>query len=296
MSERPPTGSVAEVAPGVIRIVAPNPSAMTATGTCTYVVGDGAGRCVVDPGPDDPAHRAAIEAALLGGVAEAVLVTHPHLDHSAGAPPLAATLGAPIWAFGPPERGRSAAMAALPHPGGGEGVDQAFRPDRNLDDDAVVEGRGWSLAAVWTPGHMASHLSFHWTERGLLFTGDVLMGWASTLISPPDGDVTQFLASLDRIEALGADRLLPGHGAPIDDPTGRCRAMRRHREDREAAILRALDGAATIPALVAAVYADTAPAMHAMAARNVLAHLVRLVELGAVQADRLAPDGRFTRA
>ena len=295
MSEMPPTGDVAAPLPGVVRVVAPNPSAMTATGTATYVVGDGPGRAVIDPGPDDPAHRAAVLRACGPARVEAILVTHPHLDHSAGAPGLARATGAPVLAFGPPEAGRSEAMRALAHPGGGEGVDADFRPDRALADGEVVSGDGWSLQAVWTPGHMASHLAFLRPDRAAAFSGDVVMGWASTLISPPDGDVTQFMASLERIAGLGARVLLPGHGGAVDDPAGRCAAMRDHRVRREAAILAALDDAPTIPALVAAVYADTPPTLHAMAARNVLAHLVRLVALGQVGADRVAVDGRFAR-
>ena len=292
----PASGSATTPCPGVVRVIAPNPSPMTATGTASYVLGTGAGRAVIDPGPDDASHRAAILAACDGHPVEAILVTHPHLDHSAGAPALRAATGAPVLAFGAFDAGRSDRMRSLADLGGGEGIDRGFAPDRQLADGEAVEGRGWALRAVWTPGHMASHLAFHAPEAKAAFTGDVLMGWASTLISPPDGDVTQFLASLDRIEALGAARLLPGHGGMIADPAGRCAQMRMHRLGREAAILAALDAPRTIPEIVAAVYVDTPAPLRPMAERNVLAHLVHLVETGAVAASTLAPDGVFRRA
>lgn len=164
-------------------------------------------------------------------------------------------------------------------------MDAGFAPDATLADGDELAGDGWTLRALHTPGHMASHLCFHWVEADATFTGDTVMGWASTLISPPDGDVGQFLASLDCLEALGATTFHPGHGASVEAPAARCRALRDHRHAREAAILAALDGTDTIPALVGAVYADTPPGLREAAARNVLAHLVHLWERGTVEAD-----------
>ena len=292
--EMPPTGSIDPVADGVIRVVAPNPSPMTASGTATYVVGAGADRAVIDPGPDAPEHRDAILSAAEGAAIRAILVTHPHLDHTAGTAALVAATDAPVHAFGRFDAGRSAAMTDLPDLGGGEGADRGFVPDEVLADGDVVAGDGWALRALHTPGHMGPHLSFHWPDRGLAFTGDVAMGWASTLISPPDGDVTAFLSSLDRLRALDARLLLPGHGPAITAPTGRLDALRDHRIAREAAIRRALtpDGV-TIPELVASVYDDVPDALRPMAARNVLAHLIRLVERGEAATDRIAPGGIF---
>ena len=277
-------------------MVAPNPSPMTLNGTNGYVLGR-RDVAVIDPGPDDPGHRAALEAAVAGRPVRAVIVTHPHLDHSPGAAPLAARLGAPVLAFGRAEAGRSATMRALEGAvGGGEGVDRGFAPDRTLADGDAVTGDGWSLEALHTPGHMASHLSLHWRERGETFTGDTVMGWASTLISPPDGDLGQFMASLVRLARLGARRFHPGHGDPVEDPGGRCRALRDHRLAREAAILAALDAPRRIPELVATIYADTPPALHGAAARNVLAHLVHLSETGRVRADPAPhPDATWHR-
>lgn len=293
----PPSGSVETVAADVVRIVAPNPSPMTASGTCTYVVGRDADAAVIDTGPADDGHAERIRAALAGRTLCAVLVSHPHLDHSAGAHAFAGG-AAPVMAFGGVAAGRSAMMRRLAERddlGGGEGTDGGFAPDVVVADGAVVAGDGWRLVALHTPGHMGPHLSFHWPDRRLCFTGDVAMGWSSTLISPPDGDVTQFFQSLDRLRSLSAAALLPGHGPVVTNPAERLAALRDHRLAREAAILDALGYADRIATLLPRVYADTPPAMHAMAARNLFAHLLRLVETGAATADRLAPDGRFRR-
>ena len=188
-------------------------------------------------------------------------------------------------------------MAAFADLGGGEGVDHAFRPDRALVDGEAVTGDGWSLRAHWTPGHMGNHLSLEWIETGTVLTGDVVMGWASTMISPPDGDLGQFSASLDRLEGLGARRFLPGHGAAIEDPTERCRALRAHRQARGTEILAALDRPVRIADLVRRIYADTPPALHGAAARNVLAHLLHMAAHHLVQADPApGPDALWSTA
>jgi glyoxylase-like metal-dependent hydrolase (beta-lactamase superfamily II) len=270
---------------GLQRVVAPNPSPMTLDGTNSYVLGH-RDVAVIDPGPAIAAHLDALEAAVAGRPVRAVIVTHAHLDHSPAAHVLAARLGAPVLAFGRAEDGRSPTMQALAGSvEGGEGVDGAFAPDRRLDDGDVVAGEGWTLRALHTPGHMACHLSLHWLERSETFTGDTVMGWASTLISPPDGDLGQFMASLGRLEALDARRFHAGHGAPIAEPAARCRALRLHRLGREAAICAALHGPRRIPELVAEIYADTPPALLGAAARNVLAHLIHLAETGRAVAD-----------
>ena len=278
---------------GVLRVLAPNPSPMTHLGTCSYVLGAGAGRAVVDPGPAHAGHLDALVAACAGARVEAILVTHAHLDHSPGAAVLAARTGAPVWGW-PAARGRTATMRALSGLGGGEGVDAGFAPDRQPEDGARIAGRGWAVEALWTPGHMASHLCYA-TEAGDVLSGDVAMGWASTMISPPDGDVGQFLETMVRLMDRGG-RLLPGHGDPVADGAARCRALRDHRLAREAAILAALAATDRIEGVVAAVYAGVPPALRPAAARNVLAHLIRLAETGAVVADALTPEGRFRPA
>lgn len=268
---------------------------MTQAGTNSFVLGTDE-VAVIDPGPESPAHCAALLEAIAGRPLRAILVTHSHLDHSPGAAALARATGAPVMAFGPSDAGRTPIMAELADIGGGEGVDRAFVPDVTLTDGATVAGDGWTLRAHWTPGHMANHLSFEWVERGAVFTGDTVMGWASTMISPPDGDLSQFMASMDRLEALDAQVFHAGHGAPIASPAARCRDLRAHRLARTEAFLAALPDHPTIPALVAHVYADTPPALHGAAARNVLAHLLHLIEAGQVAAEPGAALGtRYTR-
>lgn len=285
-----PYGTPEPVESGVRRILAPNPSPMTYHGTWSYVLGDGRVGAIVDPGPVIPEHLETLLSAC--GTVEAILVTHAHLDHSPGAAWLAERTGAPIygWRY---DTGRSEVMQRLAHLGGGEGVDTAFAPDIAPTDGQVITGTGWEVETLWTPGHMASHLSFA-LPSGSILSGDVVMGWASTMISPPDGDVTQFLGTMTRLADLGG-RFLPGHGAVIEDGRGRCAELRAHRLTRETAILEAVGDATTIPDIVATVYADTPAALHGAAARNVLAHLVRLVETDQVACDALSPDGTYCR-
>ncbi|MCB2137247.1 MAG: MBL fold metallo-hydrolase, partial [Rhodobacteraceae bacterium] len=192
-------GRAVTLAPGLRRVLAPNPSPMTFRGTNTYILGEDA-VAVIDPGPESEAHLAALLAAIGdAGRISHILVTHAHLDHSPLARRLARLSGAPVLAFGAAEDGRSARMAALAasgHAGGGEGVDTAFRPDCRLSDGDRIEGAGWVLEAIHTPGHFAGHLSFLWGDR--VFSGDHVMGWASSLVSPPDGDMGAYMRSLDR--------------------------------------------------------------------------------------------------
>lgn len=285
-----------ELEPGLLRVVAPNPSPMTAAGTNSYVVGTDV-VAVIDPGPDDPAHGAALEAAVAGRETAAVLVTHAHLDHSAGARRMADALSAPVLGFGPPETGRSPVMQRLAADGlggGGEGVHAGFRPDRLLLDGDVLQVGDERLGVLWTPGHFAGHLCFAW--RGAVFTGDHVMAWASCLISPPDGDLRQYIRSCERLAAR-ADRVYyPGHGPAVTDPAGRLHWLIAHRREREAQVLAALSEVpAAIPALTRRIYADVPPALHWAAARNLLAHLVDLYERGLVAADPALSDAATFR-
>ena len=294
----PRYGQPEEVESGATRVLCPNPSPMTEAGTNAYVLHDAGAALIVDPGPADPGHLDALRTAARGFDVAAVLVTHAHRDHSPGARPLADALGVPVLAFGPPEAGRTEAMRGWAARGleGGEGVEVGFRPDHALADGASVPFGGTALRAIWTPGHMASHLSFAWPDRGLTLTGDTVMGWASTMISPPDGDVGQFLGSMERLAGLGRRIALPGHGAPVADLAARCHALRDHRLDREAALLAALRRPATIATLTAELYADTPPALHPAAARNVLAHLLHLHARERVSASPvLDTDARWHR-
>jgi hydroxyacylglutathione hydrolase len=293
--DRPDPGRPVELEPGLRLILAPNPSPMTHWGTNTYLVGHGP-VAVVDPGPDDPVHLAALRNALAGAPVAAILVTHAHRDHSPLAPRLAVETGAPVLAFGPPEAGRSTLMAALAAEGdlgGGEGVDTGFRPDATLADGDRVDVGDLVLHVLHTPGHFAGHLAFALGDAVL--TGDHVMDWASTLVSPPDGDVARFLETSARLRAR-ADRIFyPGHGAPVRDPAGRLDWLMAHRRAREAAILGALaDGPALLPEITSRVYRDVPPAMLPAAARNVLAHLVDLTAWGVVKADpALSSSARF---
>lgn len=282
--------------PGVERLTAPNPSPMTFEGTNTYVLGQGV-RVVIDPGPEDDSHLRAILDACPDGVSH-ILVTHAHRDHSPLAAPLSRASGAPVLAFGGARAGRSAVMARLAESGlagGGEGVDHGFAPDRTLADGETVAGDGLEITAHWTPGHMANHLCFSWGAR--LFTGDHVMGWSSSLVSPPDGDLAQFLDSCRKLQGLDAARFFPGHGDPVEDPAARLDWLIAHRQAREVQILATLAaGDATLDSLTGRVYDDLAPALYPMAARNLFAHLVDLTQRGAVEAmPELALTATFRR-
>ena len=286
--------------PGLRRITAPNPSPMTFTGTRTYLLGEGE-VVVIDPGPALPAHQAAILAALAPGERIArILVTHSHLDHAPLAGPLSRATGAPVLAAGPSDWGRSEVMARLADAGGiggGEGVDPDFVPDEAIREGDVIAGDWGEIAVLETPGHMANHLGFAW--NGALFTGDTVMGWSTSLVSPPDGDMTAFLATLDRLAGRGDRIYHPGHGDAVDDPQARVRALIAHRKGREAQILAALEsfGPASAASLAARIYTDTAPALLPAAERNVLAHLIDLVTRSRITCDGpIAATSRFAPA
>ncbi|WP_224814519.1 MBL fold metallo-hydrolase [Hasllibacter sp. MH4015] len=282
---------------GVRRITAPNPSPMTFTGTQTYLIGEGE-VVVIDPGPAMEAHLRAILGALEPGERVAqILVTHSHLDHSPLARPLAEATGAPVLAAGPSDWGRSAVMRALADAGGlggGEGVDESFAPDTQIKEGDNVEGAWGRIDVLATPGHMANHLSFAW--NGTLFSGDLVMGWSTSLVSPPDGDMTAFLASTTRLAARDDRVYYPGHGEPIPDPQDRANALIAHRKKREAQIMAALEdlGPSTASELARAIYTDVAPALLRAAERNVLAHLIDLTEKSATLPEsEIAANARF---
>lgn len=295
MQDRPEPGIVTELEPGIRRVLAPNPSPMTHWGTNTYLVGT-ATLAVLDPGPLDAGHLSALQAAIGASRVSYILVTHAHRDHSPLASPLQAATGAPVLGFGPPEAGRSPVMAKLAQAGlvgGGEGVDAEFLPDDTVADGDQITGPDWTLETLHTPGHFAGHLSFALGDA--LFTGDHVMGWASTLISPPDGDLTAFMASCERLLARSDRIYYPGHGAPIATPRARTEWLVAHRQGREAQILDALTaGPADAATLAGQIYTDTPPALMPAAARNVLAHLVDLETRNRVHATpTLAADGVF---
>jgi glyoxylase-like metal-dependent hydrolase (beta-lactamase superfamily II) len=292
----PPFGVARTLAPDLRRILAPNPSAMTFRGTYTYLLGQ-SDLAVIDPGPLDPSHLEAILTAC--GPHQRIshiFVTHSHLDHSPLARPLSEATGAKVLAFGTHYDGRSATMqrlAAAGLAGGGEGIDPDFTPDHRLADGEEVTGTGWRLKAIWTPGHIANHLCFAWDDA--VFSGDHVMGWSSSLVSPPDGDLTAFMASCRRLQQHPARVFYPGHGAPVDLPAERLSALLAHRQTRETQILGALQRKpSTVPELVTDLYASTPRALHYAAGRNVFAHLIDLYDRQMVTPiPRLADTAKF---
>lgn len=283
-------GMAETVAPGIRRLTCENPSPYTFTGTQSYLLGDSE-VAVIDPGPDDPAHMAALMKAIGSARVSHIFVTHSHRDHSPGARVIAAETGAEVYAFGPHGAGISETMMALiasgADLGGGEGADAAFAPNHHLEDGDQIEGRDWALTALHTPGHLSNHLSFALEGTGVVFTGDTVMGFATTLVSPPDGDMAAFMASLRILQARENDTLyLPGHGHPIENPAHMVAHQIGHREQRFAQILEFLGEApARAGDLARAIYTEVDPKLLPAAERNVLASLIGLSDEGRVIAE-----------
>ncbi|KIN72638.1 MBL fold metallo-hydrolase [Sulfitobacter guttiformis] len=283
----PPIGVAQVLENGLRRIVAPNPSPMTYRGTNTYVLGHTA-LAVIDPGPKDAAHLDAILAAVAPDQhISHIIVTHTHLDHSPLARDLSLRTDAPVLAFGGAQAGRSAVMqhlAAAGSVGGGEGVDLGFSPDKIVSDGETISGDNWQLEVIHTPGHIGNHISLAWGDT--CFTADHVMGWASSLVSPPDGDLTDFMRSCARLAARQWRVFYPGHGAQIDDPAARLDWLVAHRRSRETGIVQALENGPTDAATIAALlYTDTPAALLGAATRNVLAQLIDLNVRGIVTHD-----------
>lgn len=276
-------GQVEEVAPGVRRVLAGNPGPFTFTGTVSYIVGRGK-VAIVDPGPDDEAHARALLDAVHGETVTHILVTHTHRDHSPNTPRLKAATGATVLAEGP-HRASRPAFAGEP-PTTESGGDTAFVPDVTLEDGEVVEGDGFALEALATPGHAANHMGFALRGRGMVFIGDHVMGWSTTVVAPPDGSMADYMASLDKLARRPETLYLPGHGPQIRDASRFVRASIAHRKAREASILHRLaKGEADIPTLVRAIYIGLDPRLLHAASSSVLAHLEDLCARGVVATD-----------
>lgn len=281
----PIPGHPEQLEPGVRRLLAPNPSPMTYRGTNTYLVGTRQ-LAVIDPGPDMPMHLEAILAAVLPGQAIShIVVTHSHMDHSPLARALSERCGAPVYAFGGASSGRSRVMQALVDAGmrsGGEGIDTNFSPDIILADGEILSADGWQLEVIHTPGHLGNHIALGLGDA--CFTADHVMGWASSLVSPPDGDLTDFMASCSRLQDHNWRVFYPGHGAEVSEPKARLDWLISHRNTREAEILACLKKAPSSPGdLARAIYKETPPALLPAAERNVFAHLVDLIGRAKVQ-------------
>lgn len=286
-----------QLEPDLGLVLAPNPSPMTGLGTNTYLLGRDS-LAVIDPGPASDAHLAALIAAIDGRTVSHIIVTHSHLDHSPLARPLADHTGAPVLAFGDTYAGRSDVMTALADSGmagGGEGLDHNFAPDVLVKDGDTIKGQGWNLSVIHTPGHLGNHIALGWNDA--IFVGDLVMGWSTSLVSPPDGDMTDFLASCARLRDVPARVHYSGHGAPITSPHARLTELINHRESRTAQILAILqDGPQDVAQIVQAIYVDLHPRLHIIAGRNVFAHLVDLYVENIVRTDgALHPEAIFSR-
>jgi len=259
------------------RVIAHNPGPFTYTGTGTYIVGQRQ-VAVIDPGPRDPAHLEAILAAVEGEQVTHILVTHHHLDHSPLAMRLKARTGAVIYGCKAPPPSGPHAQVQLE-----AGADGAFAPDVEVRDGEVIAGAGWTLEAISTPGHTSNHLCYALKEENALFSGDHIMGWSTTVITPPDGDMTAYMQSLERIRERHFAAIWPTHGPPIREVDAFLDAYIAHRRSREAQILEGLaQGPARIGELVPRLYADVDPRLHPAAGWSMLAHMIDLVRRGRV--------------
>jgi glyoxylase-like metal-dependent hydrolase (beta-lactamase superfamily II) len=283
LSFQPAHGRAVPVARDVVRVTANNPSPFTFHGTNSYVVGRSS-VAVIDPGPEDEAHLQALLSAIGGRDVSHIFVSHTHRDHSPLARRLQEETGAITVAEGPHRPARplfSGELNAL-----AESADTAFVPDLTIGDGETIEGDGWTVRAVATPGHTANHTAFALEKTGVLFSADLVMAWATTIVAPPDGSMTDFMASIEKLLSRDDQLMLPGHGGPVRQPRPFLRGLRTHRRMRERAVLERIKaGDRLIPDMVRAIYTRTDPRLHGAAALSVLAHLEDLVERGQVQTE-----------
>ncbi len=277
-------GEAAQVSPRIRRVIAENPGPFTYLGTGVYIVGKGK-VAVIDPGPVIDAHFEALKRALDGEQVTHVFTTHTHMDHSPLAHPLAKWAGCRV--YGRPDPNVAHAEVTME-----EGGESGFKPDVFVNDGDTFSGPDWTLEAIATPGHMSNHVCFALKEENALFSGDHIMGWSTTVISPPDGNMRDYFASLDKIRQRGFSTLWPTHGPPITDVTTFIDAYATHRRAREASIVARMQAGDTlIPEMVKVIYKDVDKRLHVPAAHSVLAHMIQLVEEG-----RAIADGPLTLA
>lgn len=268
-------GTSDQLSPLIRRVVAHNPSAFTYLGTGTYIIGRG-NVAVIDPGPLLDEHVDAIMAAIPGETVSHILITHTHADHSPAAKPLKALTGAKTYAAGPHG-------GPLPDGPVEEDADRSFMPDVTVAHGDIIQGDDWSMECVFTPGHTSNHMCFALREEKVLFTGDHVMGWSTSVVSPPDGDMASYMASLRLLLERDDETYWPTHGPAITDPKPFVRAFIAHREDREATIIAQIKaGHATIPEMVPIIYAAVDKRLYPAAARSVFAHMLNLIDQGRV--------------
>jgi glyoxylase-like metal-dependent hydrolase (beta-lactamase superfamily II) len=287
-----PYETLVSVAPRIRRLLARNPSPFTFKGTGVTVLGTKQ-VAVIDPGPGDTAHLAALREALKHETVTHILITHTHRDHSPAARALKEWTGAKTYGFGPHPRGKSESGVTVE-----EGGDSEFVPDIVLRDGDIVEAGGATIECVYTPGHLSNHVCFALREEKALFSGDHVMGWSTTVVAPPDGDMGDYLASLRKLIARDDAILWPTHGGPIRDPKPFLGAYLDHRLEREAQILASLrDRVDSIPAMVERIYAGLDPRLKPAASLTVLAHLVQMVRDGRASSEGgLGMGARFRAA
>ncbi|MCV3243686.1 MBL fold metallo-hydrolase [Mesorhizobium sp. ZC-5] len=279
----PHYGEAIEVAPGIRRLTVNNPGPFTFHGTNTYIVGEQT-LAVIDPGPEDPEHLQAILRAIGDRPVSHIFVSHTHRDHSPLAKELRQLTGAVVCAEGPHRPARPLRIGEV-NPLDAS-ADTDFVPDLTLADDSVTRGDGWAVRMVLTPGHTANHAAFALEGTGVLFSADHVMAWATSIVAPPDGAMTDYMASLDRLIERDDKILLPGHGGPVSKPRPFMRGLKTHRKVRERAIIERLAGGdRTIPEMVRAIYRDTDPRLHGAAGLSVLAHIEDLVSRGIAVTD-----------
>ena len=263
-------GTPAIISPLVRRVVARNPSMFTLYGTGTYIIGRGK-VAIIDPGPDLSEHVTALLQAVQNETVTDILITHTHIDHSPATRAVKAATGAKTWGFGP--HGTSGDGTQVE-----EGADREFTPDNRIGDGDIVSGDGWTLEAIHTPGHTSNHLCLALKEENIMFSGDHVMGWSTSVISPPDGDMGDYLQSLRKLTTRGELRYWPTHGPAIENPRPFVKAFINHREERESQIQACLaDGLIKIPDMVERLYANVDSRLHRAAGRSVLAHLIHMV-------------------
>ncbi|NEI57975.1 MBL fold metallo-hydrolase [Rhizobium leguminosarum] len=279
----PAYGQAVPVVSGVERVTVNNPGPFTFFGTNSYIVGSSS-VAVIDPGPEDEAHYQALMAALGGRAVTHIVVSHTHRDHSPLARRLQAATGAVTVGQGPHRPARPLREGEI-NPFS-ESSDLSFVPDITLSDGQTLSGDGWALTAVLTPGHTANHAAFALEGRDILFSGDHVMAWSTSIVAPPDGSMADYMESLDRLIEREDRLLLPGHGGPVTEPPSFLRALKAHRLKREQAVLaRVQAGDQRIAEMVKVIYRDTDPKLHGAAALSVLAHIEDLLERGEIAAD-----------